>query len=150
MNIIVDRFISDSESTISHISVDQRFVCFGLEDEFRAIKVLKETRIPAGTYKVTLRTRGKHHQQYLERFKDIQHEGMLEVLEVPGFTDILIHCGNTHTDTEGCLLVGTSAHTDPENMSVSSSSIAYRKLYPLVVGAAKNGSLSITFEDNDR
>lgn len=149
MKITVDRFTSDNESTVSHISVDDKFVCFGLEDEFRAVKVPKETRIPAGTYEVALRTRGKHHQQYKQRFKEI-HRGMLEILNVPGFTDILIHCGNTHTDTEGCLLVGTTAHTEPENMSVSSSGIAYRKLYPIVVDAAAAGNLSITFEDNDR
>lgn len=149
MNITVDRFVSDSESTISRISVDNKFICFGLEDEFRAVKKLKETRIPAGTYKMAVRTQGKHHQQYKERFKDI-HKGMLEILNVPNFTDILIHCGNTHTDTEGCLLVGTSAHTEADNMSVSSSGVAYQKLYPLVIGAAEAGNLSITILDNDR
>lgn len=149
MNIIVDRFISDSESTISRISVGNKFVCFGLEDEFRAIKKPKETRIPAGTYKIAVRTKGKHHQQYKERFKNI-HRGMLEILNVPNFTDILIHCGNTHADTEGCLLVGTSAHTELDNMSVSSSGVAYQKFYPLVISAAEAGDLSITIVDNDR
>lgn len=90
MKITVDRFTSDNESTVSHISVDDKFVCFGLEDEFRAVKVPKETRIPAGTYEVALRTRGKHHQKYKQRFKEI-HRGMLEILNVPGFTDILTY-----------------------------------------------------------
>jgi Family of unknown function (DUF5675) len=149
MRIRVDRFTSDEESTISHISVDSSFVCFGLEDEFRAVKVPKETRIPAGTYRVGIRTRGKLHQRYKERFNDI-HQGMLELQEVPGFSAILIHCGNTQMDTEGCLLVGSTANTDPSNMSVSGSAAAYRRFYPQVIESALAGSLSITIEDNDR
>ncbi len=39
MQMVVDRFTSDSESTISRILVDGRFVCFGLEDEYRTSKV---------------------------------------------------------------------------------------------------------------
>ena len=55
MEILVDRFVSDDDSTISRVNVDGQFVCFGLEDEYRADKVPGETRIPAGTYRVTLR-----------------------------------------------------------------------------------------------
>lgn len=149
MKIRVDRFTSDDETTISRISVDSSFVCFGLEDEFRAIKVPKETRIPAGIYQVRVRTKGKIHERYKERFSDI-HRGMLELKDVPGFSAILIHCGNTHTDTEGCILVGLSASTAPLNMSVSSSAAAYRRLYPLVIGSALVNQLSVEIEDNDR
>lgn len=149
MKITVDRFTSDADATLSHIAVDGTFVCFGLEDEFRVVKVQDETRIPAGTYKVGLRTAGKHHQQYAQRFQDI-HRGMLHIQAVPGFEFILIHCGNTHADTSGCLLVGTGAVTEPGNMSITSSAVAYRKLYPMVVDAAAKGSLSIEFLDNDR
>lgn len=35
MIITVDRFNSDSDATLSKVSVDGRFVCFGLEDEYR-------------------------------------------------------------------------------------------------------------------
>ena len=31
-----------------------------------------------------------------------------QIMDVPGFTDILIHCGNTHEHTSGCILVGDS------------------------------------------
>ncbi|MEK8034174.1 DUF5675 family protein [Ideonella sp. DXS29W] len=149
MQILVDRFLSDSDTTISHVTVDGQFVCFGLEDEYRADKVAHETRIPAGEYHVGVRTAGKHHTQYKAQFPDI-HRGMLHVQDVPGFEFILIHCGNTQADTSGCLLVGTGAVTDPGNMSISSSRIAYRKFYPMVIGAALEGSLSIRYVDNDR
>ena len=52
MEITVNRFISDNDTTISHINVDGKFICFGLEDEYRENKLVGETRIPAGKYKV--------------------------------------------------------------------------------------------------
>ena len=149
MKIDVDRFISDEDTTISKVMVDGQFVCFGLEDEYREEKIVGETRIPAGTYRVTLRTEGGFHQRYTHRFKEF-HRGMLHIRDVPNFEFILIHCGNTDEDTSGCLLVGTQANTDFGNMSVISSKIAYKKFYPLVVDAAEKGDLSITFVDNDR
>lgn len=149
MKIAVDRFTSDGETTLSRLSLDGAFVCFGLEDEFRTIKVAGETRIPAGAYTVGLRTAGKHHQQYKQRFADI-HRGMLHIEEVPGFEYILIHCGNMHADTSGCLLVGMGAIAEPGNMSISSSLAAYRRLYPMLVDAAAAGTLRIEFFDNDR
>ena len=149
MKIAVDRFASDGDATIRCVSLDGAFVCFGLEDEFRAIKVADETRIPAGTYTVTLRTAGKHHVQYKQRFADF-HRGMLHIQDVPGFEYVLIHCGNTHADTSGCLLVGTGAIAEPGNLSISSSVAAYRRLYPMVVDAAAAGRLRIELFDNDR
>ena len=149
MKIEVDRFVSDRDTTISRVSVDGAFVCFGLEDEFRVAKLVDETRIPAGRYKVLLRTAGTHHQKYQEQFPDI-HRGMLHIQNVPGFEFILIHCGNTQANTSGCLLVGTGAVTEEGNMSISSSRIAYRRLYPMVVDAAGEGNLEIEFADNDK
>ena len=104
MKIDVDRFISDEDTTISRVMVDGQFICFGLEDEYREEKVVGETRIPAGTYKITLRTEGGFNQRYKKRFPDI-HKGMLHIRNVPNFEYILIHCGNTDEHTKGCLLV---------------------------------------------
>ena len=61
MKIEVDRFISDEDSTISHVKVDGAFVCFGLEDEFRVEKKHGETRIPAGRYARTVH-RGPYNE----------------------------------------------------------------------------------------
>ena len=149
MVILVDRFTSDDDSTISRVMVDGNFVCFGLEDEYREEKVPEETRIPAGTYKVTLRTVGSHHTKYSSRFSDI-HKGMLHIRNVPNFKWILIHCGNTDEDTAGCLLVGSQAITEPGDMKIISSTAAYRRFYPMVADAAANETLSITYLDNDR
>jgi hypothetical protein len=149
MQIIVNRFTSDADTTISTLSVDNRFICFGLEDGHRDIKVINETRIPAGTYAVNIRTVGGLHNRYKKRFSD-NHKGMLHILDVPGFEYILIHCGNDNDDTGGCLLVGEGANTRKGNMSITSSVRAYKKLYPKVINAAIMGRLYITFKDNDR
>ncbi len=148
MQIYVDRFVSDEDTTISRIMVDNRFVCFGLEDEYRPRKVVGETRIPAGTYQVTLRKVGAFHNRYKSRFPDM-HRGMLHIRNVPNFEWILIHCGNTDEDTSGCLLVGYQATVERGDMRLLSSVRAYRELYPLVVDAAANNELSIEFADND-
>jgi len=149
MEITVDRFISDNDTTISRVNVDGKFICFGLEDEYRENKIVGETRIPAGRYKVSLRKEGGHHLRYISRFPDI-HKGMLHIIDVPNFNWILIHCGNTDEHTDGCLLVGSQANTEPGDMSIISSTAAYSRFYPLVADAAENETLSITFIDNDR
>lgn len=149
MKITVDRFKSDSDATISRVNVDGRFVCFGLEDEFRADKVPGETRIPAGEYEITLRKEGGFHNRYKQRFPDM-HEGMLHVRNVPNFEFILIHIGNTDEDTAGCLLVGLNASVNDDELRVTSSKLAYEKLYPMVVEAAAQRDLKIEYIDNDR
>lgn len=148
MEIVVDRIKSDDDSTVSCVYVDSKFVCFGLEDEYREEKIPKETRIPAGSYRVTLRKEGGFHNRYQARYPF--HRGMLHVRDVPGFEYILIHTGNTDEDTAGCLIVGEQSITTEGEMRVNFSRNAYQKLYPLVVDAAEAEDLYITYRDSDR
>lgn len=149
MKITVERFVSDHNSTISLVKVDGVFICFGLEDGYRPQKIAGKTRIPAGAYRVGVRTVGGFDARYATRFADI-HDGMLHVLDVPGFDYILIHVGNTDADTAGCLLVGEMADPKPGKMMIGRSVLAYRTLYPMVIGAAKAGDLTIEYVDMDR
>lgn len=148
MLITVDRYLSSNEATLSKIYVDGRPMGYGVEDEARAVKIPGETRIPAGTYKITLRTEGGFHQRYStdRRFRAF-HEGMLWVRDVPGFEYVLIHVGNTEADTNGCLCVGETR--DELQLTVFNSALAYSRLYKLVLPAAKAGNLQITYLDND-
>jgi hypothetical protein len=147
MLITVNRFTSDQDSTLSTISIDGVFECFGLEDEQRIDKVPGETRIPRGFYTVGLRKVGGFHDNYSGRFPDI-HQGMLQVVDVPSFEFILIHVGNTDDDTAGCLLTGCNANTS-QNLSVGSSVKAYKRFYSRVIEAAKSNNLQIEYWDND-
>jgi hypothetical protein len=149
MRILVERITSDSDTTISTIFIDGQFQCFGLEDEYREEKLAKETRIPVGVYDVGVRTWGRAHKKYSTKF-GAEHKGMLEVQSVPGFTDILIHIGNTEKDTAGCLLVGYGAFTRLGQMNIQMSNHAYRAFYSKVIEAALNNELKIAYVDRDR
>lgn len=149
MQIMVDRYLSTNEATLSKVSIDGVFQCYGLEDEFRAVKVPGETRIPAGNYKITLKSWGGFHERYKanRRFRAF-HEGMLWVRDVPNFDGILIHVGNFERDTAGCLLLGMGR--DETSMTLSNSTQAYIDFYQKVLPAARANRLYINYEDNDR
>ena len=125
--------------------IDREALCFTLEDEHREIKVPGETRIPAGTYKIGLRTVGGHHARYSKKYPE--HIGMLHLLDVPNFKYVLIHVGNTEDDTAGCILVGEQADLIGERRKILRSVAAYRSIYPRLAKVAKSGSLSITIKD---
>lgn len=67
-----------------------------IEDEARKVKVYGETRIPAGKYRLTVTMSG-HFKRML-----------ISVNDVPGFSGIRWHSGNTEADTLGCLILGDS------------------------------------------
>ena len=91
---------SGENYTLGRMYLDNVFFCHTCEDEDRFLegkvveKVYGKTAIPRGLYKVTT------SQSY--RFKRV----LPEVLDVPGFTGIRVHGGNTAEDTLGCILVG--------------------------------------------
>lgn len=149
MKIGVERFVSGERATLGLLRLDGAFHCFTLEDIYRPEKVAGETRIPAGSYSISVRTHGGFHRRYSNRFAF--HQGMLELDAVPGFTDILIHPGNSHEHTEGCLLVGMTGVYEPEiGGTVLKSVVAYSRLYTTVIAAALAGELTIEIEDRDR
>lgn len=146
MRLLVDRIKSNSHATLSAVYIDGKYLCDGLEDEYRAVKVPGETRIPAGVYRVGVRKVGGFHAKYATRFAAF-HRGMLHVLNVPGFEYILIHCGNTERDTAGCLLVGQAVRGQ---LALAKSALTYERVYRAVIDAAERGDLEIEYRDSDR
>ena len=121
------------------------FLCYTLEDQAQTQKVYGETRIPSGTYKLTLRAEGGFHSRYAAKFGD-WHRGMIYVNDVPNFEYILWHIGNDDDDTAGCLLVGK---TSQDNF-IGSSTNAYKEIYPPIRDAILNGDdVSVTYIDYD-
>ena len=155
MELEVLRFSSQKDSTngvLFDVTEGKRkFLCYTLEDEYREEKVMGETRIPSGTYNITLRTTGGFHGRYVKKYGEM-HKGMLWVRDVPGFEYILIHTGNTDEHTAGCLLLGDSqqANFGSSNGMVGSSVNAYKRVYPPIAKALEEGeSVSITYIDFD-
>lgn len=139
MNIEVRRYCFGDDSTLSRIFVNEHFLCFGLEDERRTVKVKGETCIPPGRYKIELRTEGGMHQRYAERFSEL-HRGMLWLQDVPNFTYIYFHIGNRESHTDGCILTGTEATILASGeFEVLRSTDAYLQLYRAVLDAMDAG-----------
>ena len=155
MNLEVLRFSSEEDSTSGLLfdvtNGERKFLAYTLEDEYREEKEMHETRIPAGTYNVTLRTVGGFHTRYTEKYGDM-HKGMLWVRDVPGFEYILIHTGNTDEHTSGCLLLGDSQTNNQikEDGFIGSSVQAYKRVYPPIAKILEDGgTVSITYTDFD-
>ena len=65
---------------------------------------------------------------------------MLELVEVEGFSDILIHVGNSDDDTAGCVLLGDSQRQNvTKGGFIGYSSDAYERVYRFVIQAMLNG-----------
>lgn len=154
MKLEVLRYSSQKDSTLGALfditNGDRKFLCYTLEDEYREVKVMHETRIPAGTYEITLRNFGGFHTKYSKRFPEI-HKGMLWIRNVPGFEYILLHCGNDDDDTSGCLLVGdTQTNNITSDGFVGSSINAYKRIYPDIARSIEAGEkVEITYTDFD-
>ena len=148
--------ISSQEDSTSGILFEttngkRTFMCYTIEDEQRDVKVWGETRIPAGTYKLKLRTEGGFHSRYAAKYGD-WHKGMIWVQDVPGFEFILWHTGNTDESTAGCLILGQTQESNlikPDGW-VGSSVSAYKFVYPRVSEAILSGQdVEVTYIDYD-
>ena len=151
MKLEVIRFNKGKDSTngiLFDITNERKFLCYTLEDEGRTEKVWGETCIPEGEYRLGFRTVGGFDARYADRFADI-HMGMLEVLDVPNFKYILIHCGNTDEDTAGCLLLGDSQENNniKENGFIGKSTHAYYRVYQEIAEALEKEEVTIVYRD---
>ena len=148
MKITLQRSASNQNETVGILSIDGIPSCVTCEDEKRNVKLAKETRIWAGTYKLGLRTEGGHHEKYAKQFPAI-HKGMLELQGVPQFQFILIHIGNTESDTDGCILVGEKIYIgESGKMSIENSTLAYQRVYKKIIDEISSGAeVWITIKD---
>jgi len=127
MLIEVKRFEFKDTHTVGKMYVDGIYECYTLEDAVRnGTKVLGKTAIPIGTYKLII--------DASTRFK----QDMPHILDVPNFTGVRIHAGNTSADTDGCILLGSTwAGKD----FIGNSKIAYKKFFDKL---KQNKTVSIT------
>lgn len=147
MNIEVIRYSHSNEDTLSLIFVDNKFFCYGLEDEYRSFKKKGETRIPDGTYKLDfLKQDTPMTLRYRERYPWFNYH--LEVQKVPGFSNIYIHIGNKESDTAGCLLVGNEVNSNTVGYGfLKNSRITFEKLYKLISKELNLGKdITITYK----
>ena len=129
----------------------KKYFCDTLEphaiDWRREDKIAGKTAIPTGRYKVVL----GYSKTYKRRMPFLQN--------VPHFTGIMIHTGNSVDDTRGCILVGKAVRPqkpEEENPTgeatvigrLTDSRITFNKLYELIREAMKRGEdIFITIKD---
>jgi hypothetical protein len=96
VKLTVKRLWPFPSCTIGQLYVDGLPECYTLEDTVRphGEKVPGKTAIPEGEYRVII----TESQRFGRRLPIL--------LDVPNFSGIRIHAGNTMDDTEGCILVG--------------------------------------------
>lgn len=102
MKLTLQRTHAVGPRTFGHMYADGQFMCYTLEDAVREVpgqpvavwKIKGHTAIPSGRYRITL--------EHSPRFGP----DTLTVHDVPGFTGVRMHAGNTEADTEGCPLLG--------------------------------------------
>lgn len=130
--------------TIGRLFVDGKYFCDTIEDEDRGlrkpmstseiakIKIKGETAIPTGEYDVLLNVVSPRFGK--QSFYANLCKGTLPRLDkVTGFSGVLMHCGNTSKDTEGCILVGENKEVG----KVLNSRAVFTKLWNTYLGPAK-------------
>ena len=152
---LIRRYKKDTY-TIGQLLVDGAFFCNTLEDKDRgltqdmplpvikAAKVYGETAIPAGVYDIDMETRSQKYAG-VEWYRKLNGGYMPTICEVPGYTRVLIHPGNTPLDTMGCVLVGQNKVKG----QLVNSRATFAKLYKLMKDAHDRGediTLQICYE----
>lgn len=98
-----NRFFDDT--TIGTLLVESNggswMFCDTLEDADRYLELYPERKIDGAT----AIPRGE--REVADTFSQRFGRKTLQLLDVPGFTGIRIHAGNSHVDTEGCILLGS-------------------------------------------
>lgn len=151
MHIITERIAKKDTYTISNMYIDGVKFCNVLEDkdrgltsdmseeDIKSIKVHGKTAIPTGTYNITLDVVSPKFSKY----KQYQFcNGKLpRLIDVPGYSGVLIHIGNTEVDTDGCLLVGQNNVVG----KVTNSTATFKALYDKMLEAVnRKENITIT------
>ena len=135
MRLQLERYTSDGDRTRGILYADDAYVCHTLEDPPQETKISGRTRIPAGRYPVRTRTVGKWPARNAKRLP-WHGKRSLEICDVPGFTAVLFHVGNSSADTRGCVLVGLGVHYPNR---ITQSWLAYERFARVVLRALDAG-----------
>ncbi len=140
MKLLLNRRFKQKDYTIGDLYIDGTLFCNTLEDTDRGlnndmyletiqrVKVANKTAIPTGTYYVDMNTVSPKYSgsAFMKEYANGARVPRLQ--DVPGFSGVLIHTGNTAEDTAGCILVGLHDRRG----HLTNSRDTFKKLYPIL------------------
>ena len=146
LNLTLERFAKRQKYTIGKLYVDDVFFCHTLEDTDRGLtqdmplheiqkkKIYGETAIPRGRYRIVMNVQSPAYSkkpkwmQYCKAF-------MPRLMNVPGWSGVLIHTGQTPEHTLGCICVGDNTVVG----QLRNSDNTFYRLYPVLKKADRDG-----------
>ena len=132
IDYILQRYQDNRESTTGLLlmkSTKLLLIGYTLEDEFREVKVKKETRVPAGRREIIInRAETPLTLKYRTRYNWFKFHLMLK--DVPDFVGIYFHVGKTDDWTDGCITMGNTVNNNAiKNGEIGDSVECFRKFY---------------------
>jgi hypothetical protein len=128
--LLVSREKETADATLGRFYWGNTYFYRTCEPLQRAVKIMDQTAIPEGRYQILM--------QFSPHFgKDMPH-----LQNVPDFSDIMIHNGNTVADTHACILIGLTPYVD----GVGSSVAALNDFMPRLEQALLNGEVYVTIK----
>lgn len=106
------------------------FECKTLEEEVESAQRGMDHRIPQGNYKTFWHESSRFKDRLTKLMGFTQDPLGVYNDAVPRDRYILFHAGNTHKDTEGCILLGLAEGADGE--SIVNSNAAVKKFYEVL------------------
>lgn len=167
--IRIERHIKESTHTFSRFFFDGKFKFrgneyqfanqfrgVGIEDAIRETKIHGKTAIPSGIYPITLTHSPKFSKTYYHNDEGLiiqandrtnvaaaleynKEHPLVLINDIPNYSRVLIHWGNTANDTEGCYIVGSTIGKSQGQPAVLSSRRKYVEVYPILYRAIKSG-----------
>lgn len=117
------RVTEHKDATLGVLCIDDRPVFVTLEDKWRDNE-RQVSCIPKGKYELVAYSSQKFGRTF-------------QVMNVPGRDAILIHAGNTHKDTHGCILLGLMYGLLGTDSAILSSRAAMEQFMQLMASDSK-------------
>ena len=144
--LTIDGFRTADASTLAFMRLHDRpdLGWFTLEDgpspDPSGAKVRGKTRIPEGTYAITL-VRSNMAEDRRKTWPDWHTLGIIRLIGVDGFSYINAHDGESIEHTDGCILVAASARIMPPGSParLAESPRGYKQFYLEVAGRLAQG-----------
>lgn len=152
MKLLLHRRYKGADYTIGTLYVDGTKFCDTLEDQDRGLtssmsmfgikaKKIFGTAIPTGEYTIDMHSISP---KFKDRTWAKPYNGIIpRLLNVKGFSGVLIHVGNRPEDTDGCILVGNNT---VKGGVVNSATVFHKLMDKLITADSLGETITIVVE----